>query len=106
VFRNVAYRLVEELLGLELALICYSNPAQPVVRGRRARRYLKWENISNQFPGKADVERQRNCENFWAVCLWRYTLRYWLILYKCAKTSDTLACVVNCIFYNIFLVSR
>jgi hypothetical protein len=93
---------VDGFLGLEVVLIYYSNPPQPAVRGRCPRRYLKWENIENHFPGQAEVERQSNCENLWPVCLWRHTLLINFI--KCAEASDTLAYVVSCIFYKFFYI--
>jgi hypothetical protein len=73
-----------DILGLIVTV--YNTPAQPITRHAPTLHYItrrntgKEESSWNLFPGKAHIEGRRCFENFKPVYLWRYTLRYYLIL--------------------------
>ena len=49
---------------------------------------FEMEETFNLFPGKAETERRRSFEKFWAVYLWRHALITHFVKKKSAKNRD------------------
>ena len=57
------------------------------------------KHVVKQVSFKVETESRNNLEYLSDVDLWRHTFHYLFILPKCTGSSDTLACVVNCVFF-------